>query len=157
MKKTIKLMQKIFLVVLVLIIAFGVWLPEYNVDDLGAKIENQPDQVFECLLATETWDKLKAKVAPEHEQLSMDDKLEFLGQKFVVSDLEMNEFMNFSGHPVSISFELEPEAAQTWLTISTENQLGKNPFKKLYDYFFDKQLKTSTQIAISKIAQICKK
>jgi len=155
MKKKSNLGLNIFYVIFVIIVAFAIWLPNYIVEDQGVSVNAEPSQVYQCLLKSNNWSLWGWELADASSLLGKNMNLKWQGQNFVITQLEPDEFMNLSGKPVSISITLEADDEQTWLTYSTELKVGKNPFKKLYQYFINDKVTRNAQNMAHHISKTC--
>ncbi|HFB64571.1 MAG TPA: hypothetical protein ENJ60_03430 [Aeromonadales bacterium] len=158
-KKIATKIRNSLLVLLIAVLSFGLWLPNYLVLEKGININITSDRLYNCLTHPENWQQWGAKWKTQPVEFKVGDQLEFTqlvkASPLVIEELVEGEYINFQGEIISLALLLENEGTQTWLSISIEEKLGNNPLKKLMRHFFHSGTTQQLNFNLKLIAQTC--
>ncbi len=144
---------------IVVMIGIGIWLPNYLILEKGVNLSANSADVFKCLTRSANWSEWGASWAetPAVFEIRQQIFLPQLGfaQAAVIKDIVNNEYLNLQGENSSLSFVLEDEDQQTWLSMTLEEKLGNNPLKKLSRHFFNATSVAQLTRLLAQISKTC--
>lgn len=158
-KKTGHKVRNILLIIVVGLLSFGIWVPNYLIIEDGINVSTTSEQLFKCLIQPKNWQKWGAKWNSQTVEFKVGENLELTqlmkGSPLVIEELVEDEYINFQGKAKSLALQLENEGTQTWLSITVEEKLGSNPLKKLMRHFFHGHTTQQLKFNLKLIVQTC--
>ncbi len=158
-KKIAYKIRNSLLVLLIAVLSVGFWLPNYLVLEKGININITSDRLYNCLTHPENWQKWGAKWKIEPATFAIGELINLpqldINQTVRIEDIVDEEYLNFQGDSISLALQLENEDRNVWLALTYEEDLGKNPFNKLFHHLFHSQLVTQLENSLYQIKKTC--